>query len=180
MRPKPFSGMAVKQKILFIPPNQLRQEQELPFGKILVKWDGKSGTLQAPNVPAPMPIPPPIQKQISEELFRSLFTLLLSDRDADRTVNALSDTEVDIGDKGGNSVKVTLDAATGMLTKLAYRSMGPQGPSEVENIYKDWRDVGGFKAPFVIEIMQAGQKSSEIKFETITVNTGVKPEEIMK
>jgi len=175
-----LGNMAVKQKMLFIVPNQLRQEQELPFGKILVKWDGKSGTLQAPNAPGPMPIPPPIQKQINEELFRNLFTLLLSDRDPDRTVNAISDTEVDIGDKSGNAVKVTLDAATGMLTKLAYRSVGPQGPSEVENIYKDWRDVGGFKAPFVIEIMQGGQKSSEIKFETITVNTGVKPEEIMK
>jgi len=175
-----LGNMAVKQKMLFIVPNQLRQEQELPFGKILVKWDGKSGTLQAPNAPGPMPIPPPIQKQINEELFRNLFTLLLSDRDPDRTVNAISDTEVDIGDKSGNAVKVTLDAATGMLTKLAYRSVGPQGPSEVENIYKDWRDVGGFKAPFVIEIMQGGQKSSEIKFETVTVNTGVKPEEIMK
>ena len=57
-----LGNMAVKQKMLFIVPNQLRQEQDLPFGKILVKWDGKSGTLQAPNVPAPMPIPPPIQK----------------------------------------------------------------------------------------------------------------------
>ena len=172
--------LPVKQKMLFIVPNQLRQEQDLPFGKILVKWDGKSGTFQAPNVPAPMPIPPPIQKQISEELFRSLYTLLLSDTAADRTVNAISDTEADISDKGGNAARVTMDPATGMLAKLAYRSMGPQGPSEVVNIYKDWRDVGGFKMPFLIEIMQAGQKSSEIKFETITVNSGVKPEEILK
>jgi hypothetical protein len=127
-----------------------------------------------------MPIPPPIQKQINEELFRNLVTLLLSDRAADRTVNAVSDTEVDISDKTGNAVKVTLDPATGMLTKVSYRMMGPQGPSQVENVYKDWRDVGGFKAPFAIEIMQGGQKSSEIKFETITVNTGVKLEEIMK
>jgi zinc protease len=172
--------MPVKQKVLFIAPNQLRQEQDLPFGKVLVKWDGKSGTFQAPNVPAAMPIPPPIQKQINEELFRNLFTLLVSDKAADRTVNALSDTEVEISDKSGNTVKVTLDAATGMLTKLRYPMMGPQGPSEIENIYKDWRDVGGFKAPFAIDIMQAGKKSSEIKFETITVNTGVKTEEIMK
>jgi len=175
-----LGNMPVKQKILFIVPNQLRQEQDLPFGKILVKWDGKAGTLQAPNVPAPMPIPPPIQKQINEEMFRNLVTLLLSDRVADRTVNATSDTEVDISDKSGNAVKLTLDAASGILTKLTYRSMGPQGPSEVENIYKDWRDVGGFKTPFVTEIMQGGQKSSEIKYETITVNTGVKLEEIMK
>lgn len=174
-----LGNMAVKQKMLFIVPNQLRQEQELPFGKVLVKWDGKAGTFQAPNVPAPMPIPPPIQKQINEELFRNLVTLLLSDRAADRTVNAISDTEVDISDKSGNAVKVTMDAK-GMLAKVSYRMMGPQGPSQVENIYKDWRDVGGFKAPFAIEIMQGGQKSSEIKFETITVNTGVKPEEIMK
>jgi hypothetical protein len=50
----------------------------------------------------------------------------------------------------------------------------------VVNVYKDWRDVGGVKAPFVVEIMQGGNKSSEIKYETIVVNAGVKPEEIMK
>jgi len=175
-----LGNMAVKQKMLFIVPNQLRQEQELPFGKVLVKWDGKAGTFQAPNVPAPMPIPPPIQRQLSEEMFRNVVTLLTSDRAADRTVNALSDTEVEISDKGGNSVKVAMDAATGMLAKITYRMMGPQGPSQVENVYKDWRDVSGVKLPFAIEIMQGGQKASDIKVETITVNTGVKIEEIMQ
>ncbi|MFN0104142.1 MAG: M16 family metallopeptidase [Bryobacteraceae bacterium] len=175
-----LGNMAVKQKTLVIVPNQLRQEQELPFGKVIVRWDGKSGTFQAPNAPGAVPIPPPVVKQLTEEMFRNPFTLLLSDRAVDRTVNALSDTEVEISDKSGNSVKVTLDAGTGQLATLKYRMNGPQGPSEVENIYKDWRDVGGVKAPFTIEIMQGGQKSSEIKFETITVNAGVKTEEIMK
>lgn len=175
-----LGNLAVKQKTLFIVPNQLRQEQELPFGKVLVKWNGKTGTFQAPNVPAPMPMPAPVAKQLTDELFRNLFTLLLSDRAEDRTVNALSDTEVEISDKTGNSAKVTIDPATGLPAKLAYKAMGPQGPSEVENNYKDWRDVSGVKAPFLIEINQGGKKASEIKYETIVVNSGVKAEEIMK
>ncbi len=175
-----LGNMAVKQKVLFIVPNQMRQEQELPFGKVLVKWDGKTGTFQAPNVPAPMPMPAPVVKQLNEELFRNLFTLSLSDRVEGRTVNALSDTEFEITDKSGNTAKLTVDPATGMLVKLAYKAMGPQGPSEVENIYKDWRDVNGVKAPFLVEINQGGKKSSEIKYETIVVNAGVKAEEIMK
>lgn len=175
-----LGNMPVKQKILFIVPNQLRQEQELPFGKVLVKWDGKAGVFQAPNAPGPMPMPPQIAKQLQDEMFRNLYTLLLSDRVADRTVNAVSETEVEIADKAGNSVKVGLDKATGLPATMTYRMMGPQGASEVQNVYKDWRDTDGLKTPFLVEIMQAGKKSSEIKYETITVNTGVKTEEIMK
>ena len=176
-----LGNLPVKQKLLMIFPNQLRQEQELPFGKVLVKWDGKAGMFQAPNVPAPMPMPAAVAKQITEELFRNMFTLLLSDRVAERTVNAVSETEVEISDKSGNSVKLAMDAATGLPAKMSYQAMGPQGPSVVENVYKDIREVGGgVKAAFVVEINQGGKRSSEIKFETIVVNTGVKLEEIMK
>jgi hypothetical protein len=175
-----LGNMPVKQKMLMILPNQLRQEQELPFGKVFVKWDGKAGTFQAPNVPAPMPMPPPIQRQLTEELFRNLFTLLLSDRNADRAVNAVSDTEIEITDKSGNSAKVTIDPATGLPATLSYQMQGPAGPSEVVNHYKDWRDTGGVKAPYLLEIFQGGKKASEVKYETITVNPDVKTEEIMK
>jgi len=177
-----LGNMAVKQKGWFIAPNQLRQEQELPFGKVIVKWDGKSGVFVAPNAPGPMPMPPPVVKQLNEELFRNMFTLLLSDRVEGRTINALSDTEVEISDKSGNSTKLAMDPATGFPAKMTYRAMGPQGPSSVENVYKDVRETspGGLKAAYVIEIYQGGTKSSEIKFETIVVNAGVKPEEIMK
>ena len=175
-----LGNMAVKQKMLLILPNQLRQEQELPFGKVLVKWDGKTGTFQAPNRPGPVPMPAPVVKQLNEELFRNPFTLLLSDRAADRTINALSATEVEISDKSGNNAKLTVDPATGLLAKLSYKAMGPQGPSEVENVYKDWRDVSGVKVPFLVEIYQAGKKASEIKYETIVLNASVNSEEIMK
>ncbi len=175
-----LGNMPVKQRILVILPDQLRQEQDLPFGKVLVKWDGKAGTFQAPNAPGAMPIPPPIQNQLKEELFRNLITLLQSDKVAGRTINALAANLIEISDKSGNSVKVKIDPATGLPASLAYRMNGPQGPSEVENIYKDWRDVNGVKAPFLVEIMQAGKKASEIKYETITFNSGVKTEEIMK
>jgi hypothetical protein len=126
-------------------------------------------------------MPAAVAKQITEELFRNMFTLLLSDRVADRTVNALSETEVEISDKSGNSVKLAMDPATGLPAKMSYQAMGPQGPSVVENVYKDVREVGGgVKAAFVVEINQGGKRSSEIKFETIVVNAGVKTEEIMK
>lgn len=78
---------------------------------MLVKWDGKTGTFQAPNVPAPMPMPAPVVKQLTEELFRNLFTLSLSDRVEGRTVNALSDTEFEISNKSGNAAKLTVDPA---------------------------------------------------------------------
>ncbi len=175
-----LGNMPVKQKTLIILPDQLRQEQELPFGKVLVKWDGKAGTLTAPNAPGPMAIPPPVQKQLKEELFRNLYSILLSDRVADRQVNAVADGVIEITDKGGNAAKVTIDAATGLPAKLVYRAVGPAGPSDIEKHYKDWREAGGVKFPYLVEIWQGGKKASEIKYETVTVNSGVKSEEILK
>jgi hypothetical protein len=140
----------------------------------------KAGTLTAPNAPGPMAIPPPVQKQLKEELFRNLFSILLSDRVADRQVNAVAEGTIEITDKAGNAAKVTIDAATGLPAKLVYRAVGPAGPSDIENHYKDWREAGGVKFPYLVEIWQGGKKASEIKYETVTVNSGVKAEEILK
>lgn len=147
---------------------------------MVVKWDGKTGLFQPPNAPGPQPMPPPVVKQLNEEMFRNLFTLLLSDRVEGRTMNALSDTVVEISDKAGNTAKLTLDPATGLPATLQYKAMGPQGPADVQNVYKDFREVGGVQVAHLMQIQQGGKTVSEIKYETITVNTGVKPEEIMK
>lgn len=175
-----LGNLEAKQNTVVLFPNQIRQEQTLPFGKLLVRWNGQTGTIHPPNQPAAMPLPPPIQRQISEELFRNVVSLLRSDSVEGRSVNAVSDSEVEITDNSGNSAKLAMDAATGLPSAISYKMMGPQGPADVTNVLKDWRQTGPVKLPYLVEIMQGVNKASEIKMETVTINTGVKTEEIMK
>jgi zinc protease len=175
-----LGNMPVKQKVTMIFPDKLRQEQTLPFGKVVVMWDGKAGTVIAPNAPQPMPMPAEVQRQVKDEMFRSLFSLLLSDRTPGRTVSALSATELEIADKEGHTVKVVMDAATGLPAAVKFEMAGPQGPSASETLFKDWKEVAGVQIPHTVEIMQGGRKVGESKYETVTVNGGVQPDEIMK
>ena len=73
------SNLKVHQVNMWIAPGQFRQESQLPFGKVIVYSDGKSGWMITPQ--GERPLPEAQVKQVREELFRNYFQLLLSDRD---------------------------------------------------------------------------------------------------
>lgn len=172
--------MKVNQKVQLILPDKVRQEQELPFGKVIAGFDGKSGFLVAPGAPGPQPMPPPVLKQVRDELFAMLVVLMQSDKIEGRTINAVGDNLVEISDASGNSGRVELDAATGLPAKLIVEMMGPSGKMAVERQYSDWKDVSGVKFPYKTVIVQGGKTAGTTIVETIQTNTGVKAEEIMK
>ncbi|MGH9665450.1 MAG: M16 family metallopeptidase [Bryobacteraceae bacterium] len=175
----PGGVMKAKQRNLLLLPNQLRQEQVLPFGKMTVYSDGKTGWMASPQ--GVMPMNPAVIHQVQGEIFRNLFSLALSDRDASRTVNAVDGDTMEISDKAGNRVRLVLDAKTGLPTKEIYRGSGGMGrPSEVEENLSGWRDVSGIKVPFQISIMQSGRKATEIAVTDYKLNTGLTPEDLSK
>ena len=59
-------------------------------------------------------MPAPVLRQAQGEAFREWQTLVLSDRIASRTVNAVAPNAVDILGEGGLSVRVEFDDATGL------------------------------------------------------------------
>src|ERR1700730_2972191 len=71
-------GFKIKQVSMYLAPDQLRQEQELPFGKITAYTDGKSGWVATPQGLQTMPAE--VLKQAQGELFREPYPLMLSDR----------------------------------------------------------------------------------------------------
>src|SRR4029077_20032744 len=93
------AGMKVKQTNIWAAPDHFRQESQLPFGKVIVYSDGKSGWMSTPQGMRPMPGPQ--LKQVREELFRIYFSLLLSDRVPDRTVSSPEEGVVEISDTAG-------------------------------------------------------------------------------
>ena len=149
-------------------PGPVRQEQTLPFGKVIVFSDGKTGWIGTPQGVQEMP--GEVLKQMQGEIFRQLPAIFLADRMAGVTVNAVSDTAVEISGNG-QSFRFEFDAATGLPAKMTYLD----GGMEATEAYSDWREVGGIKLPFVSKLDAGPLTVSEYKF-----NTGLKVEDLGK
>ncbi len=173
-------GLKLKQTVRFLAPSHYRQDQELPFGKVIAYTNGTTGWLSSP-MQGMMMMPPDILKQAQGELFRRLVGLVLSDRDSSRTVSAVDDHTVEIDANDGQSVRVEMDPATGLPAKASYQAPGVGGAMvEVAQIYSDWRDASGFKMPYKAETQQAGKKVSDITVTDYKFNTGLTEAEISK
>jgi hypothetical protein len=90
-------------------------------------------------------------------------------------VNAAGADVIEISDKQGNSVRVLVDAQTGLPAKLTYR--GQQG-TDAEDTYEEWKEVAGLKLPHKTVTMQGGKKVAEATISEIKINSGIKVEEI--
>jgi zinc protease len=172
-------GLKIKQQNRWIAPTIFRQDLILPIGTIVAFCDGKSGWLSQPQ--GVFPMPPTVVKQAQGEIFREWVTLVLSDRDASRTVTASGPSAVDISGTEGQSVHIEIDQATGLPARQIYKETGMGGPpSEVTETFSDWRDVDGIKLPFKVLMEQNGQKVGEATVSEIKLNSGLKPEELSK
>ena len=171
-------GMKVQQHNRFLAPCCLRQDIEAPFGKQSVYFDGKAGWIAGAQ--GSQDLPPPVIKQVRGELFRELFSLSMSDRDPNRTVNAVGESAIEISDKQGESAQIQLNPATGLPQVVSYNGAGPAGPIKVDETYSDWRDVNGVKAPFQIVIQQDAKKFAEVVIEDYKINSGLTSEQLSK
>jgi len=167
-------GMKIRQQNRWIAPGVFRQDQMLPFGTIVAFSDGKSGWLALPPPQGLKPMPAPVLKQAQGEIFRQWLTLILSNRDASRTVNAVGPNAVEIS-AGGESVRVEFDEATGLPVRQIYTE-----GAEVRATYSDWREVAGVKLPFKATIEQNGKKMADVSVSEIKLNTGLNADELSK
>ncbi len=179
MDPSGGGGMKIKQQVRWVAPNTIRQDQSFGVMTIVAYTDGKSGWISQPQ--GVMSMPPPVLRQAQGEAFREVQTLMLSDRNASRTVSAIAPNAVDISGESGLSVRVEFDDATGLPLRETYQETGMDGkPSEVKETYSDWRDVDGVKLPFKAIMEQNGKKSGEASISEIKINTGIRAEELSK
>ncbi len=171
-------GIKIKQVNMYLAPGELRQEQELPFGKIIAYTDGKTGWMSTPQGVQPMPAE--VMKQAQGEIFREPYSLLLSDRDASRTVNAIGENTIEIAG-GGLSVRIDLDPATGLPARQMYTDIGSGGaPAQTTDIFSDWREVAGIKLPFKAIQQENGMKTLEVTVSEFKINSGLTTAELSK
>ena len=172
-------GLKIKVTNIYLAPDKVRQEQELPVGKIITYNDAKSGWLSTPQGVQTMP--GDILKQSQSELFREMYTVLLSDRDASRVVNAIGENSVEISSAEGFRVKLDFDPATGLPAKQTYTGEGQNGgPAETSETFSDWRETAGLKAPRKVVQEENGVKVLEVTVTDFKVNSGISEAELSK
>jgi hypothetical protein len=165
-------GYKMSQVSTFLVPDQIRQEQETPFGSKRYYSDGNSGWLGTPQGVQSMP--PEVLKRAKGVIFRQLFTLMLSGREASRSVKAVSDHAVKISTADGQSVLIEFDPATGLPARQHYTESGANGsPAERVEIFSDWRDAGGIKIPYRAVQLENGVKMLELTISEYSLNTGI-------
>ncbi|MCX6590179.1 MAG: pitrilysin family protein [Acidobacteria bacterium] len=154
----------------------MRQENVLPFGKVVSFWDGQSGGwLKHPQ--GELPLQGPMLQQAQGEGFRQLLYLLRERPGI--TANYLAAGVLEISDGRGNSTKLVVDEATGVPVKQISGQVAMGGPpTEVEERYLSFQEVDGVKVPSSTEIWQGTNKMVETKLVEAKFNTGLKPEQL--
>ncbi|HEX4274762.1 MAG TPA: pitrilysin family protein [Bryobacteraceae bacterium] len=170
-------GLKVTQNEFWIASGHYREENVLPFGKVMTYSDGKAGWVSSPQGVAA--IPDAERKQVSFEIFRTWFPLLASGADGSRTIADEANGAVRISDKAGNSLLLTIDPATGLPLSENYSEAGSSG-SDVMETYGEWQETNGVKLPRKITIAQNGKHFADVKVNEVTINGGLTPEQLSK
>ena len=170
----PQGAMKAVNVTEFLMPSTLRQEQTLPFGKLIAYFNGNEAWLMGPQ--GPMPVVDAVKQQMLMQIFRgNLVGLMLSDGVPGRTVVALDDHTLEIV---GNGMRVTvvLDGKSNLPVSESYT----EGGQAVTEAYSDWREVNGIRLPFSATIEQSGRKFADVKVTSVDFNTGLKAEDLAR
>jgi zinc protease len=170
-------GIKAQQTEAWIAPNQYREENVLPFGKVITYSDGQTGWVSSPQ--GTLAIPDAERKQVSFEIFRMWFPLMASTKDTNRTIEDAGNGAIRISDKSGNSLLLTIDAASGLPASANYSEAGTPG-SDVQETYADWQETNGVKLPHKITISQNGKHFADIKVTSVTMNQGLTAAQLSK
>jgi zinc protease len=172
-------GMLVKETDRWIAPTYFRQDTVLPSGKIAAFCDGRVGWIATPQGWGPLAGAQ--LKQVQGDLFRLYFRLLLSDRIEGRTINAVDDNTIEIGDAAGQTARLEFDAETRLPQRVLYEIARVGGlPIPAEEVWSDFQEIAGVKVPRRISVMQGGRNYAEATVTDLKVNSGIQLEEIQK
>lgn len=170
-------GYRLTQTSRYITPNHFRQDQETPFGRIVVYSDGETGWMATPQGTAPLSTD--VLATVRGVLFRQPPAVLLSDRDPSRSVRMTGDYAVSILAAGGQEVEIEFSPDTGLPLRQSYVIVAADG-SRVDRTetFADWREVDGLRFPFKAVQFENGVKMLEVDVSEYHVNTGLRPIEL--
>ncbi len=170
--------MQMAAEMTLIYPDSVYQALTTPMGAMKMVLAGEKGWMVAPQGKMPM------QESVKKEMHDNVM------RDPVHSFTNAEHFEIQfVGQKdfgGANSSELLLtcregsfhlylDPSTNLPTGVSYRSTGQQGPTNVEEVWSDYRDVGGVKLPFKTVASAEGKKLSETTVVEMKQNIEVDP-----
>ncbi len=176
----PMGEIEMKVKFNVLYPDKVSRVMTTPMGEMTMTLDGKSGWMKLPMGVRDLP-----PSQV-EEMYKSLFldpVVVFAHLDSpDYTVYYFKDDKVNDRPVSGVIVKHGptgslarwfLDNETSMLLKAVTRAQGEAGLQDQEEVYEDYRDVGGVKVAFKTQQYMDGKKQMELNLSGAKFNTGL-------
>ena len=172
----------VRKRTRWMRPSYLRLDQVGPDDTYVLYCDGRSGWEILPNKTVADLVGGEL-KFAQKYLHDFSLNLWLADRDSRYVITSPSSDVLVIADKDGHeasgSLKITLDPANFLPLKQTTISLAdPSHPTGSETHFADWRSIDGVQFPRAISIFHNGSKLAQITVEQISVNRGIRPEEI--
>ncbi|MBI2841554.1 MAG: insulinase family protein [Acidobacteria bacterium] len=176
----PMGQMEAKLAIAMILPDSVRQDVEMPMGK-MVMVRSPSGSFMTFG-PETQDMPESEAAEMAKEMKRSPIAIAQAIAGGKATINhagteKIGDVSAEILDitNDGSEVRLFVDPTNGRILRSAYRSVGEKGP--VDNVvdYSDWRDIGGASIAFAESVKENGEESQSAKIEEYKLNAGVDP-----
>jgi hypothetical protein len=163
-------------KTFFVFPAFVRQEIHTPQGNAVVVFDADHGWQQ--GAAGRRELPAEAAAQIRAELARN--NVLIGPEPDRALVRSLGRDEVagraveviQIADVGGTLLRLFVDAETHDVLKHMFVGDTPQGLAQVEEIFSDFREVGGFRWYHHRKVVRNGETALESTRSSLQVNAG--------
>jgi zinc protease len=174
-----LGGAKIAQTEKWVASGAFRQEATFPAGRLYEYADGKLGWTATPLGWGALAGAE--RSRMFGDLFRVYYRLLLSDRIEGRMVSGIDESSVQITDTTGQAANVAFDPRTHLLKRVSYDTQQAGGATLYsEEVYDDFRDVGGIKVPFKITLNQGGHRFSDVVVRDYKINTGLNPLELAR
>jgi len=176
----PQGPMAIKFEGTTNLAGKMLQKMQTPMGEMVMGFDGKAGWMRMGQ--QTQELPDSQKTEVEGSFFRETISLLQNADNAAYTVQALGPAEMDgkkiegvaVSDPTRKlQVKVYIDPTTNLVVSKQFTAaiMGP--PSETEETYSNYVEVGGVKVPFKIITKQGGKIRTELTTSEVKINPGV-------
>jgi zinc protease len=182
----PMGELTIVTEVQIVRPNKMAMQMKTPMGDLQMVFDGTSAWLK--GAMGTRDIGGAQRQELENQLIGDVYYMLQNLDKPEFTPQYWKDDTAD-----GKTVNVVLvrynptnylvrlfvDPATGLVVKKIARGTGPSGPSDLEELYSDYRLADGVQFPYKTISTADGKRISEVTIDTVKVNGGVK-EEVFK
>jgi predicted Zn-dependent peptidase len=176
----PQGPMSIKSVQIIKFPNKALSRLTTPVGEIVQGFDGQTAWVKTPQ--GVQEAPGSYRDELANTPLRETIGLLQNANSPGMTVQSIGKDDIDgrpvdvvaIEDTSRNlEVKLFLDATTGLPLKKSYAAELMGQPGKVDEVYGDYRDIGGVKVPFRVTLFSDGKKVGDLKVTDVKFNTNV-------